>query len=99
MENKFFGENLQKKVYNRKSEHHHRTSGIKFQLTLIILNFWTKLIQIGYFRSKKQKNDNHHRILHIPINPCSKFQLQQTILIFWNRFHQKRLLPVENRKN
>ena len=28
--------------------------------------------------------ENHHRILHIRIG--SKFQLQQTILIFWDKF-------------
>ena len=29
--------------------------GTKFQLKLKILNFWTKLTQKGYFRSKKEK--------------------------------------------
>ena len=38
-------------------------------------------------------------MLHIPIRLNSKFQLQQTYLIFWNKFPQKGMLPVENRKN
>ena len=29
---------------------------------------------------------NHHQILHIRISLSCKFQLQQTILIFWNKF-------------
>ena len=48
--------------------------------------------------------ENHHRILHIRIG--SKFQLQQTILIFWDKFAtppphpppQKKILPFKNRK-
>ena len=46
---------------------------------MTVLNFWIKLTQKGYFRTKK--NENYHRILHIQINLDSKFQLQQTILI------------------
>ena len=33
--------------------------------------------------------ENHHRILHIQINLGSKLQLQQTILIFLNKFAPK----------
>ena len=29
--------------------------GAEFQLKLIILNFWTKLTQKGYFQYKKEK--------------------------------------------
>ena len=32
---------------------------------------------------------NHHQILHIRISLSCKFQLQQTILIFWKKFTQK----------
>ena len=32
---------------------------------------------------------NHHQILHIQISLSCKFQLQQTILIFWNKFTPK----------
>ena len=39
--------------------------GTKFQLKLTILNFRMKLTQRGYFQSKKENNENHHRILHI----------------------------------
>ena len=47
---------------------------------MTVLNFWIKLTQKGYFRTKK--NENYHRILHVQINLDSKFQLQQTILTF-----------------
>ena len=39
-----------------------------------------------------------HQILHIGINLGSKFQLQQTISVFWNKFQNKTILPFENRK-
>ena len=45
---------------------------------------------------KQKKNENHWRILNIQISVCSKFQLQQIILIFWNKFPKKRILPVKN---
>ena len=35
-----------------------------------------------------QKKEHHHRILHIQINLDSKFQLQQTILIFRTNFQK-----------
>ena len=37
-----------------------------------------------YFQSKKE--EKYHRILHIEVNLGDKFQLQQTILIFWTTF-------------
>ena len=49
--------------------------GTKFQLKLIILNFWTKVTQKRYFQCKKEKKDNNHQILHIQISLSSKFQL------------------------
>ena len=43
---------------------------------------------------------NHHQILHIRISLGSKFQLQQTILIFWNKFApKKQSFWSKNRKN
>ena len=63
---------------------------------MTLLNFWIKLTQKGYFRSKK--NENYHRILHIQINLDSKFELQQTILISGTKFPQESILPVENNK-
>ena len=54
-------ENLQRKVQNRKSEHHHwilhirNSLGTNFQLKLKILNFGIELTQKGYFQSKKEK--------------------------------------------
>ena len=38
----------------------------KFHLKVTLLNFWIKLTQKGYFRTKK--DENYHRILHIQIN-------------------------------
>ena len=57
----FFGQNLEKKVQNRKSEHHHRIShtrsslATKFQVKLVILSFWTKFAQKQYSQSKIDK--------------------------------------------
>ena len=62
-------------------------SRTKFCFKMTLLNFWIKLTQKGYFRTKK--NENYHRILHIQINLDSKFQLQQTILIFGTNFQKK----------
>ena len=63
------------------------------------MNIWTKITPKGYFLSKKEKNENYNQISHIQNNLGSEFQLQQTIFIFWNKFPQERLHPVENRKN
>ena len=42
----------------------------------------------GYIQSqaKKTKKENHHLILHIRISLGSKFQIEETILIFQNNF-------------
>ena len=83
---------LAKKVYKKK-----RNITIEFcifeivQVPNLSLNFWTRLTQKG--------NGNHHRILHIRISLSSKFQLQQTILTFWNEFRINRIPLVKNRKN
>ena len=36
--------------------------------------------------------ENHYQILHIQISLGFKFQLQQTILIFWKKFAPKKNL-------
>ena len=59
-------------------------------------NFSIKLIQKGYFQTKR-KNENYHRILHIQINTDSKFQLQQTTLIL-KQISKKSILSAENRE-
>ena len=58
----FFWPDLPKKVFsveNRKSQHgilHIWISlGTKFQLKLIVLSFWTKFTQKGYFQSKTEQ--------------------------------------------
>ena len=77
--NRSFGKNSQKKVLKKKKEHHLQILPIrnslraKFQLKLTTLNFWTKLSPKGYFQSKKELNENYHRILQIQISPGSKF--------------------------
>ena len=60
-----------------------------FKLKLTILDFWTKFSQKGYFRSKKEKNENYHWILHIWINLSTEFQLKLTILTFRTKFVPK----------
>ena len=72
---------LAKKVENRKSEHHYKILhiqiglGTKFRFKLILLSFWIKLTQKGYFGTKKKRN--YHRILHIQINLDPKFQFNK----------------------
>ena len=86
MSNEFFQQNLQNEVQNRISEYPHRilhiqnSVGIKFQLKLTILNFWSKLTQKGYFQFKKEKQVQHYWILHIRITLGAKFYSRQTIL-------------------
>ena len=72
----FSGPNLPKKSFssqNTENVHHHRmlhtyiSLGTKFQLKLIILFFWTKFAQKGYFQ-KHRKKEQHHWILHIQIS-------------------------------
>ena len=46
------------------------------------LNVWTKFTPKEYFRRKKGKKENLHRVLHIRISLGVKFQLQEIILIF-----------------
>ena len=87
MPNGSFEQHLQVKAYKRKCEDHHRnlrilnSLGSKFQVRLTNLNSWNKLTQQRYFRSKKEKSENHHWILHILIRPDFQFQLQQRTLI------------------
>ena len=64
---------------------------------MTIFKLWIKLIQNGYFQWQKEKNENRHQILYIQISLGSKFQLQQTILIFSEQSSQKMIFPVENR--
>ena len=61
------------------------------------MNFWIKLTQKGYFRTKN--NENYNQILYIQINLDSKFQLQQTILIFGTNFQKKYTSSQKDKKN
>ena len=65
----------------------HSRVSTKFRFKMTLLNFWIKLTQKGYLRTKK--NQHYHRINHIQINLDPKFQLQQTILIFRPNFKEK----------
>ena len=49
----------------------HSRIGTKFRHKMILLSFWIKLTQKGYFRTKNK--ENYHRVLHIQINLDSKF--------------------------
>ena len=79
----WFLDKTRKKGLKWKSEHHYKNLHIeislatKFCLKLTILNFWIKLTQKGYFRTKNKRKI--YRILHIKMNLNSKFQLEQ----FW----------------
>ena len=53
------------------------------------MNLLTKLTQKKCSQFKTEKKKNHNRVLHIRISLGAKFQLQQTILIFWTKFTQK----------
>ena len=64
---------------------------------MTLLNFWIKLIQKGHFWTKK--NENYHQILHIQTDLDSKFQLQQTILIFRTNFQKKAYFWSKTQKN
>ena len=61
MPNGFFKKSLQKRSEAEKVN-------ITTKFKQIILKFWTKLTEKGYFQSKKEKNEKHHRFLHIRIN-------------------------------
>ena len=74
----------------------HSRVGTKFRLKMSLQNFWIKLTQKGYFGTKK--NGNYHLILHIQINLDTKFQLQQTILIF-GKVSKKGQFQLKAQKN
>ena len=76
--------------------------GTKFRPKLTLLNFWIKLTQKGYFRTKK--NENNHQILRIQINLIKFTKLINNISAstndfdFWNKFPNKSIFLVEKRK-
>ena len=47
------------------------------------------------FPVKNGKSEHHRWILHIQISLGTKFQLKLIILIFWSKFPQKKVFPVE----
>ena len=49
--------------------------------------------------NKQTNKQNHHPIFHIQISVSSKFQLQQTILIFWKEFSKKGYFWSKQKKN
>ena len=77
--------------------------GTKFCLKMTLKNFWIKLTQKEYFGIKKDLSYtiivvNYHRILQIQINLDSKFELQQTILIFGTTFQNKVYFQLKTQK-
>ena len=58
--------------------------GTKYQVKSIILNFWTSSTQKECFRSKEEKNEDCHRILHIRISLGFKSEFQQ-FWFFWSK--------------
>ena len=46
---------------------------------------------------KKKKNENHHQILNVQISLGSKYQLQQTILIYWNKFPKQECFEMKTK--
>ena len=48
--------------------------------------------------SLKQKSEHLHWILHIQISQTTKFQLKNTILIFWTKFAQKQCYQLKTEK-
>ena len=78
-------------IKNRKSEYHHWilnvwiSVGTKFQLQLIILIFWTKFAQKGYFHSETEK---------------VRYQISASTdnFDFLDQICPKRVFPLKNKK-
>ena len=104
MPNIFFGQDLCKKGIKQKKWKYHWILHVpisletKFQLKLIILNFWIKFAQKEYYRSKTKKSEHHHWILYIRVSLDTKFQLKLTILKFGTKFAQKRYFQLKAAK-
>ena len=60
--------------------------GTKFQLKLTIVIFWTKFTRKGYLRSKTEKTEQHHWIVHIWIRLATEFHFKLRTLTFWTKF-------------
>ena len=75
----------------------HSRVGTRFCLEMTLLNFWMKLLQKWYFRTKI--NEHYHRILHVQISLDSKFLLHQTIFIFGTNFQRKMYFQSKIQKN
>ena len=54
-----------------------------------VSNFWTKFTQKKIFLEEKRKSEEPPGRLHVPISLGTKYQLIQTILIFWTKFAHK----------
>ena len=60
--------------------------------------FVTNFRKKRYLRSKTEKKEHHHWILHIRISLSTKFQYKLIIFISWTKFAQKSI-PSQNRKS
>ena len=58
--------------------------------------FWflEQISQKQYFHSKAEKNEYHHWILHIQINPSAKFQIKIDNFDFLDQICPKMVFPV-----
>ena len=63
--------------------------GIKFQLKLITLTFWTKFAQKGYFWSKMKKVNTITEFCTFELDQLSNLAFKLTILTFWTKLAQK----------
>ena len=94
MPTRFFQQNFQKHIWDRKSEHHHRiwhirkSLGIKFHLKLTIFNFWAKLMQNGYFQSKREKKWKSQS--NLPYSSFSRFQISAWFFDFFSNENRKK---------
>ena len=67
--------------------------GIKFHLKQIILIFWTKSVQKGYFRSKTEKVNSISEFCLFHLDQLPNFNLTENF-DFFDQICPKRVLPV-----
>ena len=66
-----------------------KKSRYQFPFRQEVLNFGSKLVLTGYFRSQTEKNENPHLLEHSRISQSTKFQVRLKISIFGTKFTLK----------
>ena len=95
----FFGPNLLKKSIWSKSEKSEQLMNCAyFKLLVPNFSFKDKICPKRIVPMKNRKIEQHHKILHIQISLGTKFQLKLIILIFWNKFAQKGISYLNQKK-